>query len=361
MKTTAQTLKQAEKLECELGILTEKFARSLQEPASRRDAQHLADSWLEITRVRPQMNSIGRVLRKIKKPVSSRMKIGDYQVQRQMYDLARGFKRRLRKWDEMERIVQRHLDPERKPLLPQSPMTGDDALLTQLYVALHRLANPRAQDTTAEQHGCFSDIALPIKSFDRLMSAAYRTSLAQNRQHAPRFLDVGCGGGTKVFAATRYFRQADGLEYDRGYADSARRTLQIIGASNSKIIHDDALNFDSYSDYDVIYFYRPLRDDALLQKMEQCIIRQARPGTILVAPHGSLLKPRPGIDCAQVEGPILVTGIGQSDADQLRHDAEATGTDILSRSTDLGFDAGYWAPILDAASFSGVEESPLKV
>lgn len=50
-----------------------------------------------------------------------------------------------------------------------------------------------------------------------------------------------------------------------------------------------------------------------------------------------------------------MTGIAQAEADQLRQDAEATGTKILGRSTHRSFDAGYWEPILDAASFSGDE------
>jgi hypothetical protein len=59
------------------------------------------------------------------------------------------------------------------------------------------------------------------------------------------------------------------------------------------------------------------------------------------------------MNCARVDGPIFVTGTNQASADQLRIDAEATGTNILGRSEDRVFDAGYWAPILDAASFDG--------
>lgn len=339
-------------LEGDLALLTEEVARSLRKPASRRDTCHLADSWSEINRLRSQMQSIGGLLRKIKKPAPVAMKVKDHRTQRKAYEQAEGFLKRLRAWDEIELIVQRHIDPERKPLLPGLQVCRHDALLAQLYTALHRLANPVTQDSIARGHGCYPDIAFPIQSFDLLMAAAYRIGLAQNRQSLPRFLDVGCGGGTKILAATRYFRQADGLEYDQGYAESARRSLQIIGVSNSTVLHADAMVFDAYSDYDVIYFFRPLLSDAHLEKLEQRIIALARPGTILVAPYDGLLNGRTGMDCAKVEGPIFVTGIGQADADQLRHEAEATGTGVLKRSADWGFDTGYWAPILDAASFS---------
>ena len=38
--------------------------------------------------------------------------------------------------------------------------------------------------------------------------------------------------------------------------------------------------------------------------------------------------------------------VAQAEADQLRQDAEATGTKILGRSTHRSFDIGYWEPIL---------------
>lgn len=355
MKTTTQVLDQADEKERDLTLLTEEIADMLLRPASSRDSRRLAHLWEDVARMRSGMRVIGGSLRKIEKPVRGRMAAAEYRDRRNSYDRARTFQRRLRQWDEIERLVQRHVEPERTPLLGRPLPTRKDALLTQIYEAFHRLANSVSQDQQALDHGCFADIALPIQPFDRLMSASYRVGLAQDPRRALRFLDVGCGGGTKVFAATRFFAQSDGLELDPGYADAARRTLHMIGASRSTIIQADALTFGAYSDYDVIYFYRPLRTDALLAEMELRIIETARPGTILVAPYDVSLAVRPGMPGAQIDGPIFVTGMKQAEADQLRQDAEATGTDILDRSAHLSFDAGYWAPILDAASFSGSE------
>lgn len=98
----------------------------------------------------------------------------------------------------------------------------------------------------------------------------------------------------------------------------------------------------------------PCGHNPLLQQ----IIRQARPGTILVAPYGAGLFGRGGLDCAKVEDPIFITGVSQADADQIRQDAELTGTDILSRSDERDFDTGYWGPILDSASFNGIANNP---
>jgi protein-L-isoaspartate O-methyltransferase len=351
MKTLVQTLSKAERLECELNLLTENVGDILRRPASRRDATQLGEAWLKVEDTFSRIRLLGGPLRKIKKPTRKRLKRLEYRAQHDDYIQARDVIRRLKAWDDMVRIVQRHLDPVRTPLLSQLHVTEPDPLLTTIYRALHLLANPNEQGQQAQDLGCFSDIPLSISHFDMMMSAAYRVGLAQNPRRAMRFLDVGCGGGTKVLSALCYFRQADGLEYDEKYVESARRTLQLTGAENSAIIHADAMTFESYSDYDVIYLYRPLRTDALLEKLEQQIMRQARPGTILVMPY-RFAAARAGIDCARIVDPVFVTGIGQAEADNLREDSEATGTDILNRSSDQDFDAGYWAPILDAASFS---------
>ena len=318
MKTTLQALDKTEKLELRLAALLEEVAGLMQKPASRRDQCSLADAWQKASHVRLQMKLLAKFHNKIKKPVRRNMSWSDYRAQRDMFKRARAHKKRLRELYKVDHVVQQQFDPVRTPLLPKSQPSKEDALLTHLYKALHLLANPKTQDPDAKGRGCFADIAFPARSFDLLMSAAYRV----------------------------------GLEYDPGYAAAAQQTLQILGTS-STVILSDAMAFDSYSEYDVIYFYRPLRADEHLEKMEQHIIRQASVGTILVAPYDLSLRGRPGMECAKVEGPIFVTGIEQADADQLRSNAEATGTVVPEKRADEAFKTNYWAPILEAASFRG--------
>jgi len=350
MKTTERAYQRALKLEHELAKLTETLAISMREPVSRRDLKQLADDWLAISRMRPQLHTLGRRFNKIEKPARGQVSQQDYAVQRKIYEQARKFKKRLGKWDEIEHIVKRHLAPVTHPLLPPMQPVEPDDLLNRVYEAFHRLANPSSQASSAQGYGCFADIAFPIKHFENLMSAAYRISLAQNPNRSLRFIDVGCGGGTKIFAATRFFQQVDGLDYDEGYTNAATETLRSLGISNSKIFHADALKFDSYSNYDVIYFYRPMQSDTLLEEMEQRVVKTARPGTILVMPYNGPMHAREGIECAHITGSIFVTGISQPEADQLRLDAEATSTEVLVRSARQAYETGYWAPVLDAAS-----------
>jgi len=353
VKQILQALNKTEKLELELAGVLEKVADIMQEPASRRDRYGLKYTWQKASQLRQQMKLPERFLKKVKQPVRRNMSSSDYRTQRKIYERARAHKKRLHEWDKVDHVVWQHFDPVRTPLLPTSQPGVEDALLRHLYKAFHLLANPATQHPDAKDRGCFSDIAFPVRTFDLLMTAAYRVGLAQNPRRSLRFLDVGCGGGTKVYAATRYFGTADGLEYDPGYAAAAQQTLQVLGASSSTVFLADALAFDAYSEYDVIYFYRPLRSNELLEKMEKYIIRQASVGTILVAPYNTTPMGRCGMECANIEGPIYVTGIEQADADQLRSDAEATGTIVPEKRADQAFRTNYWAPILEAASFRG--------
>ena len=231
------------------------------------------------------------------------------------------------------------------------PDQPQNALLARVYTALHRLANPNNQDGAAKGHGCFADIDFPIQPFDGFMAAAYRLALAINPQRQLRFIDVGCGGGTKIFAAKHYFQVADGIEYDQGYAQAARKMLGDIGFTGSTVFEADAQGFEAYANYNIIYFYRPMAVDEKMRALEQRIIAQSNPGTLLIAPYETPMAAESLGKCSHILGPIFGVGIAQAEVKTLVRDAEATGLGILKRSADSPFDTTYWAPILDVASF----------
>lgn len=352
MKTIVDVLSLTEDIECQLGLVTEDIARILQAPASKRNGPLLREKWNELSAFRPQMRKANRSLKTLTKPRISQARQSQYLAQRAMYAQARAFQNRLRLWNQMESSIEKHIDPARTPLWPDELNIGaDNSLLNHLYRSLHRLANSNPQDRNAEEYGCFPDIALPIKAFERLMSAAYRVALAQGPGRQLRFLDIGCGGGTKVLAAARYFTFCDGIDYDKGYAAAGQRTLQIVEAKDCAIFHADALSFSGYDHYDVIYFYRPMNDDAQLETLENRIRNMARPGTILITPYNLSLMARSDMKFSKVADPIFVTGLTQPEADQLRQDAEATCTGIIKRKSDFSFETGFWSPIIEAASF----------
>ena len=190
-------------------------------------------------------------------------------------------------WSSIAHLLERQTEVVWAPLIttPQiRNVSRRNDLMSYLTQALHQLANPAALDTSVAQENQHLDIALSGGLFVNLMQAAYRAALAQGRHGPMRFLDVGCGGGTKLVMASHFFRQADGLEYNSVFAENARRTLHITKTEGASVIEDDALRFENYADYDVIYFYRPISNDALLAKMEKTIVDQATPKTIIIAP-----------------------------------------------------------------------------
>lgn len=103
----------------------------------------------------------------------------------------------------------------------------------------------------------------------------------------PVFCDAGCGPGVNVKLASLMGRVvAHGVELNRPLVDFAR------GYSNCMIHEADIRTFD-YSPYDLVYWYRPLRDgyDEWLQHVVACV----RPGAVLITAGFAWTGPMDGV------------------------------------------------------------------
>lgn len=342
----------AHALQAELTALASDLARHLDTPHKIRDIAALREAWQRIDRNRSRMTALGRAMRKQKRRPRVAVSRTEYDLQRTHAKAAKALQQHLKLWPRIEDLVTQHMDPVATPIALFRDPSASDPMLVMLHKALHRLANPNAQSDAAEDFGCFSDIALNIQAFESLMLAAYRLLAAQGRADTARFLDVGCGGGTKVFAASRFFSRCDGLDFDPIYVKAAKRTLNLLNADECHIFEADGMTFEGYDAYDVIYFYRPLRDDAMLARLEQQILNSARLGTVILAPYDLYLASRPELNAARITGPVFIAGISQAQADTLRSEAEYTSPDLLRRARHQASDPGFWTPILDATRFN---------
>ena len=352
-------LTQLAKVEAEMAVPIATLAALLDQPPARWDATAIGQTWARVDALRPSLQKQSKTLAGARrdKPqdragrVRKRAEISAHQ--RLRHDLGL--------WNTMKEIILRHAKAPSSPLDLTLRRNHGDRLDHMIYTALHRLANAEDHSDAGQSAGHFSDIAMPIKSFDLMMGAAFRLMAARGRTQGLRFLDIGCGGGTKVLAATRYFDQCSGLEYDAGFAAAAQKTLAGL-APAARVIHGDALAYDGYGECDVIYAYRPITEDARLADLYARVVAQARPGTLLIAAYGTYpaLRPEIPIEAGHVIGPIYAPGLSTEAARTWRDDAAYT--DPLEASRPLGAfrSDSLWQPILQVARYvGGLRDDPL--
>ncbi|RYH08893.1 methyltransferase domain-containing protein [Tropicimonas sp. IMCC6043] len=261
----------------------------------------------------------------------------------------------INRWDEVHALIQRQCPPRRHPLTVGNTTAGP-VYLTALSAAdrmldrLHHLHNPNEQSAVALANNCFPDIALPQSDFVALCMAAWRILKAQGRHTGTRFIDVGCGGGFKVLTALEFFDAAYGMEYDPDYAEAARALFGKTDPERLELLEGDALAFESYDYFDVIYLYRPIKDPDLMQQLERKIVNSVRPGTVLIAPHTEFRAQLDTLACSEIAPRIFMPGLGSRKTASLRRDAELIGPELTPRHPPL---SSIWDPIFEASRSRG--------
>ncbi len=92
--------------------------------------------------------------------------------------------------------------------------------------------------------------------------------------HRLKFLDVGCGLGTKCMLAKEYGLIANGIDINSQYALVAANMGIEVQCIN-------ALEYPHYGLYDVIYWYLPIKDRPKQAQLEIKIFKGASPTAIL--------------------------------------------------------------------------------
>jgi len=115
--------------------------------------------------------------------------------------------------------------------------------------------------------------------------------MVHNEKLKPRklkFLDVGAGVGQKVYLAHLMGFDAFGLELrPQLYKEAKEVMYNLRGYGDSQFFNANALTFNKYNEFNVIYFYCPIQDRDLQIQLEKRIAEKASVGTIVVPflPH----------------------------------------------------------------------------
>lgn len=199
-------------------------------------------------------------------------------------------------------------------LRPQPPRRAGQNLETEpalmayergfyhLHDHLCRQAMDRATPDYADQF--HRDIALPFTRFVDYALEARRLARALGKTGPLRFTDIGCGVGLKLVQAAAVFEQVHGLEYE---PHRAAQAADLMG-QRATVDCGDALLFDGYGRFDVIYAFRPIADEDLMAQAEARMIEQARAGVVLIMPYPDFEVRHTALGCVKIRDAIYVSG-----------------------------------------------------
>jgi protein-L-isoaspartate O-methyltransferase len=333
---------------------SEQLAQHLNAPQSDNRNAAIDKIWDAMIQFRPTHNTILEALGPWHAAIDHRNP--DYTGQIVRRDLIRAAGRRSFLWNEVAEMIEKQKETFYAPLIDPAPnliMRPMDGLLTDLMHGLHGSANPNHRKKAKSRATEHADIPLSGDEFINLMRASYRIAQAMALPRPRSFLDVGCGGGSRSFAAASFFEIADGLEYDPDYYAASKELFRRVNPIRCTAIEGDALQFDDYSSYQIIYFYRPMTKDAMLVDLENRILSQAAPGTIIVAPRSQTLHWGNAAKAPVVCKNIHLAHVSEAKAAEVRAKAESIGPDWVIDLQSLESSAGFWAPILQVSHQNG--------
>lgn len=163
-----------------------------------------------------------------------------------------------------------------------------------------RLSNRRQQHLESAKRKHYPFIPLYTDAFLSLVGAAVKHLEEQAKKKAENddwqyssfsFLDVGCGPGTKSILAmsVRGIGSTFGLEFDPTHIPMAE---QFLG--KDRVFNVDGTEWEGYGKFDIIYMYVPICDHTLQEKLQEQVIKHAKPGAIILmagcGTHSKLVK-----------------------------------------------------------------------
>lgn len=150
-------------------------------------------------------------------------------------------------------------------------MNLDDATLEALHQTFHRLESRWVPPVPPVDHW-FAYDPLPLALF--LPGIASATA----HQTGRRFLDVGCGIGTKLALMHALGWEVAGVDRHEPYLAAA---AEMVPEADLRLA--DLFDLDGF-DADLVYMYRPAVSDRLAEEAERHVIAGMSPGSLLFLP-----------------------------------------------------------------------------
>jgi hypothetical protein len=149
----------------------------------------------------------------------------------------------------------------------------------------------------------------PPGDFILLLAEALLAADSSTGGRALRFLDAGCGPGTKMRIAERFGLDAEGIDCQQALVNEANRGRARPWASVA-----DVTTWDRYGQFDIVNYYRPV-DGQAMPAAEQHVMTCIRPGAILIHVQGITDPATLGWQWLYSRGlPPVVTGVWRKPA-----------------------------------------------
>lgn len=171
-------------------------------------------------------------------------------------------------------------------------MSINGRALSSYIGVLEKFITPQLDDEAKKKKaadGQFPYIAFDSDLFCDQMMFVRKLFDKRNKKldwrHKHRFVDVGCGIGSKLLIASDILGGFEicGIEYSKEYVKVANQLIShTYEFRRPYVIEFNALELD-YTSFDVIYFYCPLINVEKQMALEERIFRTAKPGAIIVA------------------------------------------------------------------------------
>lgn len=153
-------------------------------------------------------------------------------------------------------------------------------------IALDRIVNSARNHVVRglkAREGSFHYVPYPPSTLFHMFEHIHRTVFRGHTKN--KFLDAGCGVGHVPFIAhcTELAAECHGIDIEKKYIDYGRQIFSAGTKGTFKLWKSDIMDFDKYSEYDVLYYFCPFTHPYLEKVFEERLEDEMKVGAFLIA------------------------------------------------------------------------------